>query len=223
MNDTTPYRYAGLPLTPSVAALLIQELFSGQTVERKQIINDVLSTHIERGGRTGAELIPTIKKALSNLAADGLVSNPANGFWRVSGDTADDAAPAVAEPVEPATRAEVVSGEGEGSVYLYYYEAYRRLAEFEGASRFRCKIGRTVRDPAVRVGEQTGAPEKPTLSRHYKTRDGAALERAIHAILDLANRRCTDTPGKEWFATSPAEVDGIVRAIDAAAAAVRGQ
>ena len=44
------YRYVGQSLTPRMARELIQELFSGQTAQKQEIIRVVDETHLERGG-----------------------------------------------------------------------------------------------------------------------------------------------------------------------------
>ena len=108
---------------------------------------------------------------------------------------------------------ELITGEGDESVYLYCYETYRRLAEIEGRRLFPCKIGRSERDPLLRVLSQssTALPEIPTIARLFRTNDSSALEAAIHSILSLRDREVEDSPGTEWFLTSPREVDDIVR------------
>ena len=50
MNNRSGYKYAGAPLIPSIAAELILELFDGQNVKRKVIVDTVVQTHRERGG-----------------------------------------------------------------------------------------------------------------------------------------------------------------------------
>ena len=111
---------------------------------------------------------------------------------------------------------EVIIGEGDNSVYLYYFENYRKLADIEGRQEFPCKIGRSERDPILRVLSQssTALPEVPTIARLFKTNDGSALETAIHAILSLRGKEIEDSPGTEWFLTSPDEVDAIVRFVN---------
>jgi len=59
----------------------------------------------------------------------------------------------------------------------------------------------------------TALPEYPKIARLFRTSDGSALEAAIHAILALRGREVEDSPGSEWFLTSPEEVDEIVQFI----------
>ena len=71
------YRYKGLPLTPVVIEFLILELFSGQTVERRKIVAEVVRTHLARGGKKAdAQSVSGVaKKALKSLERKGLAEN----------------------------------------------------------------------------------------------------------------------------------------------------
>ena len=45
------YKYAGATLMPSMAEELILELFNGRVVERKEIVDTVVQTHVYQGGK----------------------------------------------------------------------------------------------------------------------------------------------------------------------------
>ncbi|MEI7851320.1 MAG: GIY-YIG nuclease family protein [Kiritimatiellales bacterium] len=217
------YKYAGQPLTPGIAAELILELFSGRIAERHKIVDAVVRTHRERSGLDArAKDTPrVVKKALSNIESAGLAENPSFGQWKIK---IQNPGMVIVSPIEiqsdemlPSVPApEVIIGEGDNSVYLYYFENYRKLADIEGRQEFPCKIGRSERDPILRVLSQssTALPEVPTIARLFKTNDGSALETAIHAILSLRGKEIEDSPGTEWFLTSPDEVDAIVRFVN---------
>ena len=77
------YKHSGQPLTPHIAQKLIQELFSGQTVRRREIVNTVFEQHHERGG-TDSEVRPNIiQSALKNMKESGLAANPEHGVWYI--------------------------------------------------------------------------------------------------------------------------------------------
>jgi hypothetical protein len=176
MVDSIEYRYAGQPLTPAIASELIQELFVGRIAERHRIVDSVVRTHRERGGLDprAKDTPRLVKKALSNLERSGPAANPSFGQWKIA---AADGQAVVAEPDRSASEsdedvlvpqpAEVVLGEGEDSVYLYYFESYRRLAGLDQKAHFPCKIGRSERDPLLRVLSQssTALPEYPKIAR----------------------------------------------------------
>jgi hypothetical protein len=217
------YKYAAQPLTPAIAAELIQELFAGHIEVRQRIVDSVLDIHRERGGLEprAVDHARMVKKALCSLERLRLATNPSYAQWKIAAANGQ-AAPREREedvvlpppPVRPPP-AEVVSGEGEESVYLYYFESYRRLALLDGKAHFQCKIGRSEKDPYIRVVSQvsTALPEHPKIARLFRTSDGLALEAAIHAILSVRGREVKDSPGSEWFLTSPEEVDEIFRFI----------
>ena len=78
------YRHSGQHLTPRIAQELIQELFAGQTVRRREIVNTVFEQHHERGGRV-SEIRPNIiQAALKNMKESGLVANPERGVWYIT-------------------------------------------------------------------------------------------------------------------------------------------
>jgi len=218
------YEYTRVPLTPAIATKLIQELFASRTVERHIIVDAVVRVHKERGGIDGkAKDTPRmVKKALAMMEKHGLASNPSFGHWRINPLIANFPTEQTqfepertVEQITVAPIAERVIGDGEQSVYLYYFESYRRLAELEGKLEFQCKIGRSERDPLLRVLSQasTALPEYPKIALLLKTDDGASLETAIHSILCLRGKEVDDSPGTEWFLTSPSEVEEIVKFI----------
>ena len=107
-------------------------------------------------------------------------------------------------------------GSGNSSVYLYYYPQYRESAESKGKQVWACKIGKTIdseADGRIR-GQATGLPENPKIGLHIKTDKEAEIERIIHDILKVRGKHKDDTPGREWFLTSPSEVEEIYKFIE---------
>ena len=117
--------------------------------------------------------------------------------------------------IEPIPVADVVlraDAHDTGAVYLYYLPAYRLQSETENGTVWPCKVGRTDRDPLVRILSQaaTALPEKPHVALIVYTKHPFALEAAIHAVLTLRGKKVDDSPGKEWFlAFSPGGSQGI--------------
>ena len=74
----------GQILTRGVAQELIQELFAGQTIQRREIIKTVTEKHSERGGQlTNIRSDSPIIRALSKMKEDGLAKTPARGLWYI--------------------------------------------------------------------------------------------------------------------------------------------
>jgi hypothetical protein len=91
------------------------------------------------------------------------------------------------------------------SVYWYTFPAYQRET---GA--FPIKIGRG-NNPELRIAQQvTAMPEAPVILGMREHMDSSNLERALHAVLALRNKRKTDAPGTEWFMTTPNEIGDLI-------------
>lgn len=211
------YKFKNIPLTPSIAEGLILETFSGQIVERHQIVDKVVQLHKSRGGRDAqtADVTRTVKKALENLKKSSQANNLSQGFWEIISTTVDlqntnglrdnsELSPITSLSLN----AEKIVGVGTNAVYVYYFLTYRDLATINNAVRWPCKIGRSDRDPMLRVLSQasTALPERPTIALLIRTDDASSLEAALHAILILRGQRCINSPGNEWFDTTPNEV-----------------
>jgi hypothetical protein len=228
-----PYQFAGVALSPAIIETLAVELFQGKLVERQAIQDTIIGEHIARGGHPtrATNVSASVKRALGNMKEKGLVENPSLGFWRFLGDqpeidSTDCETPITEAPIEPdvtaeATNfeegiAELIVGSGAGAVYLYFLATYRLRAHENGETVWPCKIGRTDRDPLTRVLSQAGTalPERPHVALIIRTQYAAAWESALHSILTLRGQRIDDSPGSEWFLTSPEEVIKISKLID---------
>ena len=102
-------------------------------------------------------------------------------------------------------------GEGNHCVYLYYLPIHKENAELKGEDKWRCKIGRSkYPDPSIRTNQQKiGLPEQPEHGLTILTNKPVELEDAIHEILKGFGRHIADAPGKEWFSTSPNEIESL--------------
>ena len=103
-------------------------------------------------------------------------------------------------------------GSGRNSVYLYYDQQKRERAESKGEKVWECKIGRTEQELHTRIYQQAGTAitaERFKLGLHIKTDRPKKIERIIHDILKVRRKHIEDAPGREWFVTSPSEVEEI--------------
>ena len=55
----------------------------------------------------------------------------------------------------------------------------------------------------------TALPEVPVIGLEIRTPDARNLEAALHAVLRLRGRQVPAVPGKEWFNTSPSELENL--------------
>ncbi len=78
----------------------------------------------------------------------------------------------------------------------------------------RLKIGMATGDPIARVATQIGTstPDRPQIVLVVRTPRARAFERALHAILELRDRRVIGG-GAEWFLATRDELLDLVRDI----------
>lgn len=211
------YQYKGVKLMPSIAEkLIIEYLASQQMGKRKDLINFVVAEHRNRGGlMSQVDTIACMKKALSNLQKKKLVEAPAYGLYKLafhaapnSLETDKHADDEIKVGGDVSLAPESVHGNGDNCVYVYYYPAYKELAELKGETRWLCKIGLSTVEASMRVNQQSGTsmPEKPVIALEFKTDKPSELEKALHSMLSIRGQKSAPSPGQEWFRTNPEEV-----------------
>ena len=208
------YEYFEKPLTPGRAEKLITELFAGQTVQRQEIMRIVDETHRERGGRPSrARFHHPVTLALPKMKRRGHAENPRQGVWFIPSSSQEDESvdDESLNSEEVNLDSERTVGSGENSVYLYYFPAYKRLAELQGEQVWPCKIGKTRYDAISRISSQTrtALPEYPKIGLIIKTDKVRLMETTIQNIMKLQGKQKSDAPGTEWFITSPSEVEQV--------------
>ena len=209
-NTMEDYENKGKSLTGTVAVPLIFEFFDKQVdVPRRVIEEKVTEVHLSRGGRpqTSETAYPFVA-ALDKLKDKNQADNPKRGLWTIN--SAGIEGNIIDAPVSVDQQEGVLTvGEGESSVYLYYFPTYRFYAESQDEDFYPCKIGRTdASDPAIYINNQasTSLPEQPEIGLIIKTDDPVGMEARMHRILDNARLRKEDAPGSEWFVTNPEQV-----------------
>jgi hypothetical protein len=218
------YEFAGLPITPRIIEELIIKLFTGKTKKRHEIVDGVLKFHLQNGGLNpeSQDFSRSVKKTLANLKEKSIALNKSHGYWYINKEETEHKFISTEEQVESSIipikelPTHKIYGIGSGSIYLYYFSSYRELRKLQSSETWPCKIGRTDRDPLLRVLSQasTALPEKPIIEFIIKTEEPSLLETALHSVLNLRNRHIKDSPGSEWFMTNPEEVLEILKFID---------
>lgn len=219
------YKYAGIELMPSIMAELIMAFYSGKQLKRKDALKKCIDFHRSNGGILEHDnYISTIKKALgSTLKAEnkgygvwyvGSVSDEA-GIMDATGNYTDNNQQDAEFRDEVRILSDKIIGNGNQSVYVYYYDAYRKLAELEGRHVWECKIGRTDTDPIQRIMAQAGTcyPESPHIALLIYCENSSVLETTFHNILKMRKKWLKNAPGTEWFLTSPEELESIYKSI----------
>jgi len=219
----------GLPFARPIVRQLTEQLFREQSQWRTgELVDRIVQLHRARGGAPVAKPGSTVGRVLQDLRAEGAVAAPGHGWWRWIGVATGgqqtieiaplhlDANAAMDELIEDSElestiRIEKEIGAGSECVYLYFNPNDRRLADLEGRDIWECKIGRTSSDDPInrvlRQGIRTALSRLPTVGLVLRTQDSAALENALHSSLRLVGAELPDSPGNEWFQTSPARVE----------------
>lgn len=216
LNKDKEYKYIGVELTPCVFQELLIELFDGKRFSRRSAIDAITTYHVKEGGTLRKKsYIGTFKKATQRLQESG-IKNIGYGMWQLTytKKTIEDInqdidCPSCSRKIELSSDKEI--GTGKNSVYIYYYETYKKIAELQNKNIWECKIGRSDTNPISRIIEQasTGYPEFPHIAMIIHCDDSSTLEKAFHNVLKIKNRWLSNAPGTEWYLTSPEELEKI--------------
>lgn len=225
ISESGEYKYRGIELTPIVFAELMVLLFDGKLFSRQDAIDGVVSYHTRHGGLAAKNSYVTAFKHGTNRFLSEYVVNVARGMWRLNykSDLVEPVSISEADVVNSFENVDVLFnvpvdkqiGEGNGSVYVYYYDVYKLLAKANNSDTWACKVGMSSGDALSRVASQVGTayPEVPHIGLVIKSDAARELELILHSVLKLRGRHMQDAPGKEWFLTSPDEVERIYNAL----------
>lgn len=122
----------GLKLTPNEFKDLLIELFDGKQFERKNAVNTICDYWKNNGGIIeDKDYAAVFKKACSLLKDEGL-KNKGYGVWTLAYSKKEicKIETTVDEVMETYT-ADKIIGEGDNSIYLYYYESYKELSHLQ--------------------------------------------------------------------------------------------
>jgi hypothetical protein len=116
-----------------------------------------------------------------------------------AGDISDAEATRYEQEVKTTVDASNAEERGSGSQSVYAY-SYRNCPGL-------LKVGRADRDVVTRIVNQMNAstPGKPVLELVIRTDDCRSLEKALHGVLRVRDRKETGG-GDEWFRTDVAEL-----------------
>lgn len=190
-DENGNYIYANLELTPNVFAHVALCLCHDTQRSRRDVINGVVKFHQNNG-----ELInkndyrPTFKKASEVLRDKEAVKKRGNGQWlfgpilNQTNVNLDSYVPSEEDTQIPIDE---TLGSGNETAYVYYYDAYRQLAEAKGQEHWPCKVGMTSLQTISRIFSQAGTayPEYPHIATEFKCNDAKGLENALHSVLSV--------------------------------------
>lgn len=122
----------------------------------------------------------------------------------------EDAVEAAAVDAAEADEVEEVD-DSSGWIYAFTFPLLQRQQ-----GPFPIKVGKTINDVTVRVNDQcrtSAAFEAPLVVGSWKVKRMSHMEAAVHNVLKARGRWRESAPGREWFDTTPAEVEAIVHFI----------
>ncbi|MGL5244520.1 MAG: hypothetical protein ACRC7R_04985 [Sarcina sp.] len=187
------YKYKNMPITPAVAEYILRNKLINSIdlpLTRQQVIDLVLKYHIQNGGKNKAtDLTGAVKKSLRVLKKEKLIKNPLQDQWVLKGANLKD------------TNFNKLDKIGNKEfIYIYYYPAYKELAELKGVDIWPCKISIF----------QNYAVIKNIMPEDIKV-ESIAVDNAIN-IEKVLKKLLGDTA---WINTSPNKILEIVNTITA--------
>lgn len=214
------YRYLGQQLRPSIMKeIMISELY-GKRFKRVEAISVSKKYHFEHGGNVDEtkNYVSVFKGACRQLKARYNIQSIGYGQWILNSDEKENAEILIVEEEKDGKVCWPFSeeiGEGKFSVYVYYYDTYKKYASLCHEEFYPCKIGRTDISHVDRIIGQAGTcyPELPVCALLIKCSDSALMENAIHNILKIRGKWLDSAPGKEWFKTNIEEIKSIYYSI----------
>lgn len=206
------YKYCNISLTPAIFKELLIEFYDGKQFKRKEAIDNIIAYHQNKGGTPPTMEYAALFKAVTKKLNDKGLQNRRYGVWRLNYKVQETIID-INEKKEKLVKIEADKqiGEGISSVYVYYYDIYKRYAESREQTIWECKIGKSDTEPIERVLSQvkTSYPELPHIALIIRCSDSQNLEKAIHHILKVRGRWIEEAPGIEWFNTNPEEIERI--------------
>lgn len=228
MADDTPafeptaswcYRFARYTAIPEI--LQMPEITSGQPVLLRLLTAKVLDAHLTKDQqaqtytrkKAGGEVKvnSAVKFFVPYLAEEtGKLTNLGKGLFRlpVEADVDEDAVEAAAVDAAEADEVEEID-DSSGWIYAFTFPLLQR-----DDGPFPIKVGKTINDVIVRVNDQcksSAAFEAPLVVGSWKVKRMSHMEAAVHNVLKARGRWREAAPGREWFDTTPAEVEAIVQ------------
>ena len=214
------YRYTEVELSPEIMTELIVSLFTGKRFSRQECVDAIVKYHLDNGGICNHKsYVSSFKRATQKLRNKGYnLQNIGYGMWFLDSDSKPykgfwSSTEIIAEDTNVNNTKEI--GSGSETVYVYYYPIYRKYALLNNQSEWQCKIGMTTKNLWDRIYSQAATcfPEEPFIALIIKCDDARTIETILHKILKNKNKWLETAPGKEWFLTSPEEVENIYNTI----------
>ena len=212
MDQKEDYLYQGMELNAGAFWYVLKGKFANKRFARKEAIDYIVDYHKEHGGICRNKSYTNVFKSTAKIHPE--LFSVCYGVWELCLDENNPIVVANIEKKaqEETANADKIIGEGEQSVYVYYYDTYKQYNNLNGKEHFPCKVGMTKeKHPFERIYGQASTcfPEAPHIGLIIKCKDALLAETALHGILKFKERQLEESPGKEWYMTNPDEVEDI--------------
>ena len=142
----------------------------------------------------------------------GMLVRLGKGLFRLPTPDDVDEEEAEAAAVDAADEGAIEEGEDfSGWIYAFSFPMIQRQD-----SAFPIKVGKTTTEVSARVAAQcksSSAFEQPIVLGNWKVGRMSHMESAIHNVLKARGRWRKEAPGSEWFDTTIAEIESIIKFI----------
>ena len=162
---------------------------------------------LKKAKSEGSDSLGTVVRFFVRILADelGLFVNEGDGYYRAP--TVEDTSDANIEDIEVEEGSDAAD-EYSGHIYAFSFPAIVK----DGA--FPIKVGRTNGDVESRVSDQckgSASFEQPMILGSWQVKRVSPTELAVHNILKARGKHRETAPGKEWFDTTVAEIEAILK------------
>lgn len=216
------YQFARYQAIPEILGR--PEVVSGQPFKLIELSREVLDAHLTKQQQSqtyprkkaGGDMTvsASVKFYIPFIAHQtGQLVNLGKGMFRLPTPEDVDEDEVEAEAVD-AAEAEGVD-EGTDLAGWVYAFSFPMLVREDGP--FPIKVGKTSGDPLTRVMAQckySASFELPVLLGAWKAKRMSPAELAVHNVLKARGKWRDTAPGTEWFDTTVAEVEGILKFMD---------
>jgi hypothetical protein len=214
VSSSFGYRFSRYLVLPRIAA---SEAFkSGQPFQLSQIIEAITNEYLTQEEQQATYSRPngqpeSVRNAIrwyvrfvgKEIKAIEFVEH---GLYRMpTGEPRTDDNDEIDEEI-----AEEAGQDANGWIYAFTFPELMKDGSFP------IKIGMTINDAEERVTDQCKGSaifSKPQLLKTWNAKQVALAERTVHGLLKLSGKWKADAPGSEWFVTTLAEIERVVKIV----------
>lgn len=205
-------RYTVLPEVTKQVSVLGEEQFLLREIAwpiiDRLLTREQQAVRVPRAKTEGDDSMGSIVRFYVNFLAKGLdlYQSLGGGYFRAYTDNGISEDALVDAAIESGDEE---LGEYDGWIYAFSFPS---IVKANGANPI--KIGKTVGDVEARVADQvkgSASFEQPIILGRWQVKRVGPSELAIHNVLKARSKWRENAPGREWFDTTVAEIESIIK------------